>query len=499
MSSRRPIIGLLLIAFVLLALMPGATGAAPGAARNLSWLSDERSGVSEYTISPDGRYVVYYTLSDAINPSDPRNLRDVYLVATAGGPPRRLTTVQRGVGSFTLGKFSPDSRYLVYALLDWPEEGIGLYSVRVDGGDPVRLNSRPEGAREFEISPDSSTVFSAGVAEPITGGPVSDVARPASSEFTLSHDGRYIVSIPSINGENQLFSAPIAGGPAVRLDKGDGDVERALVASDSRRVFYWTPWGNKLYAVDIDGKRLTFIDVAHELNREAVVGTGKGYRIFYAKERSTSNIDDLMVSDDTGGKKRVLATSDRDRSIFYIKVTPDGRYALFETHSSPDRPRYLYSVATAGGRPVKLPGEGHFFAPPQRNGQSPITPDGSRYVYIANDPATGRGTLYSAQIASGKGVVLASQPLQNSVSDIKYALSPDGSLVAYAVPSGPNGFYEIFIVPVTGGKPTRVAGPFQYVSWDLDLLGFTPDSRSLLYVTGQDRPNILDLYIVPVR
>lgn len=494
MPRLRTLTLVLLAALVLLAPLPTPARSAPGTPLNLSWLSDERSGVTAYTLSPDGRSVAYSTVSDVLDPYNLSNKSDLYLTATAGGAPRRLTPVQQGFPGIGTGKFSPDSRYLVYVLMS-SDDMAGLYSVPVAGGESVRLSTD---TRPFWITADSArVVFSNIYVTPIGGGTATRLYNGTVKALELTGDGRHAV-FASYDNPPQLASVPLGGGPVTRLDQGDGVLRRALLAPDNKRIFY-THVSGQLYAVDVDGQRQTLLGISPELSDGALLATRTGYTVFFAQGSPQGRGVDLAAVADTGGKVRQYGVAEANRNLSVLSVAPGGRHVLFTTYDSMADPYRLYSVPVAGGRRVRLPGEGAMVVRTQRNGQLPLTPDGSRIVYIVNDPATGRGTLYSAQVANGKGVALVSQPLQNSVSDIRYALSPDGSLVAYAVPSGPNGFYEIFVVPVAGGKPTRVAGPFQYLGWDLDMLGFTPDSRSLLYIAGQDRPNILDLYIAPVR
>lgn len=491
--------GLLLALLVLLSTAPDTTGAALGPARNLSWLSDEGSGITHYTLSPDGRYVAYTIAADIINPYRTDNRYDLYLAPTAGGPPRRLTPVQQDFPGIDNGEFSPDSRYLVYWLSKSPGEGPGLYSVPVAGGEPVRLD-RPAAQRGgFAITPDGSRVVFDGLASvPITGGPMTRLYQGPFERFVLTRDGRYAVFTGSPEGVSQLFSVPLTGGQVVRLDTDEGVLEHTVVAPNGRRVFYRTV-GGELYAVDVDGGRRVMLDRGGKLGPEPLQATASGYTVFYPRGHQTQQGQDIAAVADTGGKVRLLGVAERGYDLYVETVTPDGRRVLYTSRRSGMDPTRIYSVPTAGGQRVRLPGEGDIVVRAQRNKLPPVTSDSGRFVYIVNDEAKGRGMLYSAAVGSGKGAALVSQPIQNGVSDIRYALSPDGALVAYIVPSGPNGFYEIFVAPTAGGAATKVAGPFQYVGWDVDVLGFTPDSRSLLYVAGQDRPTIFDLYIVPVR
>jgi hypothetical protein len=180
---------------------------------------------------------------------------------------------------------SADSTRVIYKAASTASSPQQLHSVPVNSnagatvcpllilGDEIPFNDR------FQISPDSTrVVFSANIAASstdrlfsaaIAGGNCVDVSGAMvangdvnSNEFAISADSQRVVFIADkhINGQDELFSVPIAGGTATKISgeiNGSGDIDRFVVSADSKWAAFIatkdTPGAFELYSVALDG------------------------------------------------------------------------------------------------------------------------------------------------------------------------------------------------------------------------------------------------------
>ena len=67
-------------------------------------------------ISPDGKWIVYLSFLDTIDPNDHPFYRPVMvrLIPASGGAPRVLAYLYGGQGTMNVPSWSPDSRYVAF-------------------------------------------------------------------------------------------------------------------------------------------------------------------------------------------------------------------------------------------------------------------------------------------------------------------------------------------------------------------------------------------------
>lgn len=107
--------------------------------------------VSDAQISPDGRWIAYVVT--AADMKENANDANVWLVATAGGSPIRLTTSKKNDNQ---PRWSPDSRTL--AFLSAREEKPQVFLISAFGGEAERLTESKSGVQSFQWSPDGSKI-----------------------------------------------------------------------------------------------------------------------------------------------------------------------------------------------------------------------------------------------------------------------------------------------------------------------------------------------------
>lgn len=112
-------------------------------------------------VSPDGAQAAY--TESRWGEDEKGRSSDLWVVATAGGPPRRLTFDGFGGGSVA---WSPDGRWLYFMGRDKagrsepPRDGSAqVWRLPADGGTPVPVTRAKKGVDAFELSPDGRTLY----------------------------------------------------------------------------------------------------------------------------------------------------------------------------------------------------------------------------------------------------------------------------------------------------------------------------------------------------
>ncbi|HEY3836713.1 MAG TPA: S41 family peptidase [Bryobacteraceae bacterium] len=83
----------------------------------------------------------------------------------------------------------------------------------------------------------------------------------------------------------------------------------------------------------------------------------------------------------------------------------------------------------------------------------------------------------------------------NKARDVYPRFSPDGSLIAFS--SNRDGNYDVFVVPVTGGKPKQLT----FHTADDNVVGWTPDGKKVLFTSVRGKgvfPTITTLFEVGI-
>ena len=343
-------------------------------------------GVSDAQISPDGKWVAY-----VVSTADFKENRydaDLWLVATAGGAPLRLTTSTKTDNS---PRWSPDGRKI--AFLSSREERAQVWIISPTGGEAEKLTDSKVGVQAFAWSPDGSRIAYVAqrdsTAEEQRRRKERDDAQVVDADFRFTRI--WVIELASkkaeelVAGEFQATDprwspdgtqiAYVATPTPKADDSGLSDIYVLdLAGRKSRKLVEnpgpdgaprWSPDGRTIaYLSRIDGKRATGQQdlmmvpaeggTPHAVNSDflpqpgAVTWSPDGRTLWFtATVRTTSELFSVAAA---GGQPRQL--SDTRGVMSPITLASDGRTVAF-TRSDVQSPTDVY-VATTGVQPRKL-------------------------------------------------------------------------------------------------------------------------------------------------
>jgi|DewCreStandDraft_5_1066085.scaffolds.fasta_scaffold00144_84 dipeptidyl aminopeptidase/acylaminoacyl peptidase len=340
-------------------------------------------------VSPDGRWVAF-TVTTIDKAQDTRNT-DIWLVPTAGGEPRQLTTHP---AADARPRWSPDGRKL--AFISTRDGTSQIWVMDVTGGEPERLTRFPTGASGVLWSPDGRHL--AFTAEVYPDCPDETCNHQREQERARSPvKARLYTRLLYRHWDTwkdgkrrHLFVIPAVGGTARDLTPGDHDVPPFSLG------------GPDDYAFSPDGSELCF---ARKDSRDEAISTNS----------------DLWIVPVRGGEPRRLTTNPAaDNSPLY---SPDGRYIAYRAQErpgfesdrwrlmlydrqtgrtrsltealdhwveefvwAPDSQRLYFTVAEGGAFPIYTvalaTGEIRKLVPTGANEGLQITPDGKTLIFL---------------------------------------------------------------------------------------------------------------------
>lgn len=288
-------------------------------------------------ISPDSTRVVYY----ADQQTD--EVYELYSVPSAGGAVTKLNGALVTGGDVQVPgiTISPDSSRVIYSADQAADEVIELYSVPLVGGVATKLNGALIGGGNVAhatvaVSPDSSRVIYQAdqqtdetfelYSAPIAGGPVVKLnglllaASPGAFSVAVSPDSSRVVYMANqdVATYTELYAVPLLGGPALKLNSplsSFGYVGTVKITPDSSRVvFVADPSGSgtlELFAVPLAGGPVTKIS-------GPLTAGGNVDVHFHLSPNSQSVV--YVADQDTDGVNEVFATFDDGMHTVYLPL-----------------------------------------------------------------------------------------------------------------------------------------------------------------------------------
>ena len=331
--------------------------------------------------------------------------------------------------------------------------------------------------------------------------------RHEDISFKISPDGTRVVYKAD---SYKLYSVPIGGGTVTRLSKlvnWKSSIRDFQISPDSTRVVYEADQDTyrvmELYSVPIGGGKVK------KLNSTLVSGRGIGYypfqispdstRVVYRADQDTDNVYELYSVPIGGGTVTKLnSTLVSGGDTLDFQISPDSSRVVYRADQDTYRVNELYSVPIGGGKVAKLNSTlvsgGDVF-------DFQISPDSSRVVYSADQDTDNVIELYSVPIGGGTVTKLNSTLVNNGDVSFyfndNFQISPDSSRVVYRADQDTEGVYELYSVPIGGGKVKKLNSTL-VSGGDVSRFQISPDSSRMVYRADQDTDWVYELYSVPI-
>ena len=360
-------------------------------------------------ISPDGKLAVYpLTRFDAENDTGEA---DLFLVATAGGKPQRLTSMK---GNESEPAWSPDGRWIAFTARRGDDKQPQLYVIGTGGGEAIRVSDVPTGVSAPKWFPDSRRIAFitavwpditdwAKTREKLTAREESKMTARAWDRPPVTHWDHFIEDrIP------HLYSIPLEGG-----------VPTAITLSSGR---YLPPRENGTDSYDIspDGQEIAFVSDSDAVG-------------------NNENLDVYAVA--AGGGAARNLTAGNPAGDEEPRYSPDGRFLAYTKQTIPGfygDTKQLILLDRKDGSQRRLAADwdrsisGMAWAPDSKNLYAPIDDAATQRVYRLD---VAKGTQHAVTAGSSfSNLAIAGKPA--TLVAIRQSFTEPPTLVAVATKDG---------------------------------------------------------------
>lgn len=173
-------------------------------------------------------------------------------------------------------------------------------------------------------------------------------------------------------------------------------------------------------------------------------------------------------------------------------LSADGRFAVYRYDAVIDGAAELWSVALAGGAPVRL----SYVLQPNQQLDFRISPASNRVVYRVDQDTPGKPELWSVPIGGGTSTRL-NPPLASGRQVLSYEISPAGDRVLLLADTTALLKFELWSVPIAGGDPIKL-NPTLGADRTIANFRISPDGERAVYRVGRTVQADWELWSVPV-
>jgi Tol biopolymer transport system component/DNA-binding winged helix-turn-helix (wHTH) protein len=318
----------------------------------------------------------------------------------------------------------------------------------------------------------------------ISDGTVREIRAPHWNEIHevawLSDNSGFIVTVADKEGAPfQIWQLAAASGEARRLTNDLNEYGAIGLTADSRTLVAIQTIDLKHIWVAPDGdasraRQLTF-GANREDGSQGLYWTPSGKLVFVS---SSDDENDLWMMDADGGNRQQLTTKTGGSNLS-PRVTPDGRYIIFNSTRTGQSLSVWRMDADGNNQRQLSDGEG--------DASPAVSPDG-RWVYYTAFNSSRPSSLRKVSIEGGDSVNV---PVRYFFD--RPAISPDGKLIAY--------YYRkdrtvgIAITSVESGEPLKL---FESLPAFLGIARFTPDSQAILYINNSNIEAVSNIWRQPL-
>lgn len=426
------------------------------------------------TFSPDGSFFYYVT-------RDKNQLGELFKMPMIGGTAKKLIT---DIDSKIT--ISPDGKQISF-FRGYPEKHEStVVIVNVDGTQqqeiavrkrpdffPTMLDSAPAWSPGGEVivcpagSSDESGRYMTLLEIRAAGG----AARRITSQrwWQVGHvawlrDGNGLIMSAQerASDQSQIWYLSYSTGEARRITNDLNNYIGVSPTSDDPPSFV-TVQSNVFSSISISPDESDVKDIPiSSVDGVAGLSWTPGGQIVYASRlRGDQN---LYIMDQDGSNQKQLTADSRDNN--WPSVSPDGRYIVFMSNRTGNQ--HIWRVNIDGSNPKQLSSGGDARWPR-------CAPDNKWVVYASIVNPTG---LFKVPIDGGDPVQLTDK------APTYPAISPDGRLISVGYFEDP-GAARTAIYAFDGGAPLKILSFFNF------FYCWTPDGRSLAYISRHGTPNVV--------
>lgn len=441
------------------------------------WLRDLETSENVQLIPPSDDHYLGFAFSKSGSTlffvrkgSDDSAPTAVYRMAKFGGIPAKI--IDKAEGWLSI---SPDDQHISFVRCAYTDQNYcSLLTAGVDGSNERTLVSkaRPIRISAQDFSPDGRSVaFAAG--HSTNGGSDFQILRinladGAESEITQK---KYfnVKSLKWLPVGDELL--------ATAMETLDGKINIWRLDAVSREAVPLTKDSVNYNAISFDAAATQMIStqlsnnfkLVRTIDGQSNVLTAARFTAFAPDGRIVYVADDnnIWITNSDGTNQRQL-TSDPATEI-YPQVSPDNRFIFFTSNRSGSN--QVWRINADGTDQMQLT---------RHEGGYPcaVSPDGNWVFYRSGL----RSTLWKVSTEGGSEVEVSDRKM------IKPAISPDGTQAAYFTYN--NKKWTITVTNLAEGKQNSA---FDYADGKSQAIkiAWSPDSRSLLYVSNVDMKNSL--------
>lgn len=367
---------------------------------------------------------------------------DLWVVSSQGGLATRITSHP---GSEFSGKFSPDGQWIAFS--GQYDNGVNVYLIPHDGGEPRRLTWQYGDARVITWTPDAKVVFRSGV---------ENTFRPIQKLFTVNMDASMPEKLPPPRGVLASFSA---------------DGQKMVYAPRGNEEYYWKRYKGgqymDLWLYDFNAK--TYDKLTDYVGKNSYP-MWIGDKMYFVSDRGENGIANVYAYD---LKSRQVVQITQHKEYDVQMASTDGRQIVYLNSG------YLYVLDTRDNSSRKveitLPTDQWKLAERTINPQEYI-----QSMAVSNDGQSAileaRGDIYSVAAKEEKPTVNLTK---TGSSRERYGRpSPDGKWVAFF--SDQSGEYELYMVDVKtpGTAWIRLTNALNKTVYHLE---WSADSKKILF------------------
>lgn len=385
-----------------------------------------------------------------------------------------------------------------------PDEVISDFDISPDGHTAIYMTAR---VIERHSNGGATWRYNSIYSVPVSGGPARKLNRPQFDDAALSgyndsqrvftSDGRSMIfsGIQEESGQVHIYLASLDGSSLVRLTddySSTGYIQHYLTPNGSDVVFLDSLFGGTLGSVPITGGPTTTLYSVSD--PRAVIGPSQSSpdssRIVF-RAGKYGDLDTFSIRPDGSGLVKLVDNGTGD----WETISPDGQTVVFSTRTNPSTPTdsQFFTVPIEGGPAAQL--------------SSLLTVGSARFATTTTGE---QAVIFSGRSGPEKSYQLHLVPLSGGPSlQLTPALSPgehlqyqtmtaDGRYVIYSIASVTEGSVGVYRTSLNDGSVLKL-------SQDLPIGSFvggvvlSPDETQLLYMAAVGNGDYNNLFSVSIN